>query len=197
MNFEYADGATPLCTEDIAGLLPRHIATQSQLNEWEHANILLAEKWAYARKHRDLLSIPFLCLLHKKMFDQTWSWAGKFRTSQTNIGVEWHQISTTLKLLCDDINYHCINKSYPPDELAVRFHHRLVSIHPFSNGNGRHARIMANLLAIYLGERQFSWGLSSKIASLSTTGILRKQYLEALRKADNGDIAPLLLFARL
>ncbi len=196
MKFEYADGATPLSLEDIAGLIPKHITTQEQLNEWEYANILRAEKWAYGRKHRDLLSISFLCLLHKKMFDQSWTWAGKFRTSQTNIGISWHNIPEHLKLLCDDFGYHMTHHTFPADELAVRFHHRLVWIHLFPNGNGRHARLMANLLAIHLGQKPLSWGLSSKSSSLIAAGTLRSDYLSALRKADQGDVAPLIKFAR-
>ena len=162
MKFAYAPGATPLDPEDLKGLIPQHVTTQGQLNEWEATNILAAENWAYARKHRDLVSVSFARLLHKKMFDKTWTWAGTFRTRQTNIGVEWHQISTQLKILCDDFEYHVANHTYPVDEIAVRFHHRLVFINPFPNGNGRHARLMANLIAISLGQKRFTWGLSSR-----------------------------------
>lgn len=196
MKFEYAEGATPLSPEDLAGLIPTHITTQEQLNEWEHANIVQAEKWAYGRKHRELLSIHFLCFLHKKMFDQSWTWAGKFRTSQTNIGIHWPLITEGLKVLCDDFIYHVANKTFSPDELALRFHHRLVWIHPFPNGNGRHARLMANLLVIHLGQKPFSWGITSRALSLSTAGTLRSKYLSALRKADHGDISPLISFSR-
>jgi len=196
MSFFDAEGATPLAPEDLCGLIPQHITTQEHLNEWEHANILLAEKWAFARKHRDLLTVSFIRILHQKMFDETWQWAGQFRTRQTNIGIVSHQILSQLKLLCDDNNYLCLNYSYPADELAVRFHHRLVLIHPFPNGNGRHARLMANLLALKLGQKRFTWGLSSKLTSLTTMGVLRTNYLTALRQADQGDIGPLVTFAR-
>lgn len=196
MKFEYAEGATPLDPEDMKGLIPRHLTTQGQLNEWEQANILIAEKWAYGRKHRDLLTVSFLKSLHKKMFDKSWTWAGEFRTRQTNIGVAWHQIPAQLKLLMDDTIYFCVNRAYSQDEIAVRFHHRLVLIHPFPNGNGRHARLIANLLALQLGEKPFSWGLTSKLATLTTSGNLRTQYLKALRQADQGEISKLLVFAR-
>lgn len=196
MSFYDAEGATPLEQDEINGLIPSHITTQEQLNEWEHANILKAEKWAYAHKHRDLLSISFICLLHRKMFDKTWTWAGQFRTRQTNIGVTYHQIPLQLKVLCDDVKYHCLNKTYPDDEIAVRFHHRLVLIHAFPNGNGRHSRLMANLLALQLGQKRFTWGLSSKLASLTTTGTLRSNYLSSLRQADQGNIIPLMDFSR-
>lgn len=196
MHFEYAEGATPLSPDDVKGFIPRHITNQGQLNEWELANILQAEKWAYARKHASLLTISFVKQLHKKMFDKTWTWAGEFRTSQTNIGVEWHQIPTQLKLLLDDITYYCEHQTYPADEIAVRFHHRLVLIHPFPNGNGRHSRIMANLLIIHLGGKRFSWGLNNRLASLTSAGELRSRYLTALRQADAGKIETLLSFAR-
>jgi Fic-DOC domain mobile mystery protein B len=196
MNFFYAEGATPLESDDLQGLIPHHITTQEQLNEWEHANIVIAEKWAYARRHRDLLSVSFLRLLHKKMFDKTWNWAGKFRTKQTNIGVTWHHIQAQLKLLCDDFDYYRSINLYTPDELGVRFHHRLVLIHAFPNGNGRHSRLMANLLALNLGQKRFTWGLSNKLATLTTAGELRSSYLTALRKADQGEFASLIAFSR-
>lgn len=196
MSFYDAEGATPLEQDELNGLIPSHITTQENLNEWEHANILTAEKWAYARKHGDLLSISFIRLLHRKMFDQTWEWAGQFRTRQTNIGIVYHQIPSQLQLLCDDVKYHCLSGTYSADEIAVRFHHRLVLIHAFPNGNGRHSRLMANLLALQLGKKRFTWGLSSKLASLTTTGTLRSNYLSALRQADQGNIIPLMDFSR-
>ena len=196
MSFFDAEGATPLDPDDLRDLIPEHVTNQDQLNEWEHANILQAEKWAYARKHRDVLSILFMRLLHKKMFDKTWNWAGKIRLKQTNIGVIWHQIPVQLKLLCDDFEYYLLNKNYDADELAVRFHHRLVLIHAFPNGNGRHARVMANLLALNLGRRRFTWGLSNKLSTLTSAGAVRNEYLAALRQADKGEIAPLVAFSR-
>lgn len=196
MEIIYPEGATPLDPNALRGLIPGHITNQGQLDEWEYANILQAEKWAYGRRHRDILTLSFLLLLHKKMFNKTWQWAGELRKSQTNIGVEWHHIPTQIQLLCDDFRYHLANNTYFADELAIRFHHRLVLIHPFTNGNGRHARIMANLLIRSLGKANFSWGLKAKVNALSTSGALRSEYLAALRKADHGDFSSLIRFSR-
>src|SRR5580704_8677314 len=118
MNIIYPEGATPLDKDGINNLIPTHMTNQSQLDEWEHANILEAEKWAYGRKHKEVISPSFLIFLHRKMFCDTWSWAGEFRKSQTNIGVTWHQIQTQLKLLCDDFRYHRDNQTFSSDEFA-------------------------------------------------------------------------------
>jgi Fic-DOC domain mobile mystery protein B len=126
------------------------------------------------------------------MLGEVWRWAGKLRTSERNMGIEYWQIPIALRQLLDDtkawIEYH----TYPPDEIAVRFHHQLVQIHPFPNGNGRHSRLMADLLAMQLGRERFSWGRES----LRAAGVARKRYIEALRAADNHAIGPLLAFAR-
>ena len=132
------------------------------------------------------------------MLGKTWKRSGQFRIRQTNIGVPWHQIQNQLKLLCDDVLYQIKHHSFERDEIAVRFHHRMVLIHPFPNGNGRHARLMADLLAMQIGTYRFSWGLRTRHAAgnLSTTGELRKKYLSALREADQGNYEQLMIFAR-
>lgn len=129
-QFFDAEGSTPLEPDDLKGLLPKHVTTQNLLNEWEQANILEAEQWVFARKNKDLISIEFIQKLHKKMFNKTWKWAGQFRTKQTNIGLPWFQIPSQLKMLCDDVAFQIENQSFNSDEIAVRFHHRLVWIHP-------------------------------------------------------------------
>lgn len=196
MNIINPPGATPLEQEDMEGLLPQHLTTQGQLNEWEQANILEAENRFLSRKHKNLLSLEFIQKLHKAMFGMTWRWAGKFRHRQTNIGVEWHQIATQLKLLCDDVSYQLEHNTYPIDELAVRFHHRLVLIHAFPNGNGRHARLMADLLLRQNGKDRFSWGRKTLNGNLANAGETRRKYLSALRKADQGQFDELIEFAR-
>lgn len=192
MKFEYPNGATPLDPDEASGLLPAHITTHAQLNEWEHANILEAEKWAFARRHTHFLAMPFCTKLHEKMFDQTWEWAGTFRRSNKNIGVFWEQVSTQLKLLLDDVQFQLENRSYDVDEIAARFHHRLVAIHPFPNGNGRHARLMADVLLFNRGTKRFSWGQARPFSSTVT----RNAYIDSLKKADRGDYASLLRFVR-
>ena len=187
------DAATPLDPDEAAGLIPAHIRTQAELNEWEQTNILAGQKWALARGNRaDPLTEAFVRELHRRMFGGTWRWAGTFRTSDKNIGVDWRQVGVRLKDLLDDAHYWLEHGTDPIDELAARFHHRLVSIHPFANGNGRHARLMADCLLARRGAAPFSWGRGD----LMHAGTARDRYLAALRAADAGDIGPLLEFVR-
>lgn len=191
MEFDYPPGATPLDADELASLIPGHITTQAELNEWEQLNFAQGESWAQ-KQRKEILNEAFLRQLHKQMFGETWKWAGEFRKSDKNIGVDWLTIGVELKKLLDDANYQIEYASYPPDEIAVRFHHRLVAIHPFPNGNGRHARLMADLLAERLGQPRFTWGSRSLIDA----GETRQDYIAALQAADARDIAPLLAFAR-
>ena len=187
------DNAAALLTpEEIRDLIPAHIAYRSELNEAEQENIKRAQEWALGPRRRDLLSEKFAGALHRRMLGDVWRWAGRFRTSQRNMGIDYWLIPTELRKLLDDTKAWIEFKTYPADEIAVRFHHRLVLIHPFPNGNGRHARLMADLLIMRLGGERFSWGRES----LRDPGVARQQYIAALRAADNHDIAPLLAFAR-
>ena len=185
------DAATPLTPEEMRDLIPAHIAYRRELNEAEQENIVRAQEWALSRR-RDPLSEKFVKDLHRRMLGDVWRWAGKFRASARNMGIDYWQIPVALRQLLDDAQAWIEYNAYPPDEIAVRFHHRLVQIHPFPNGNGRHSRLMADLLAIQLGRERFSWGRGS----LRTAGAARARYVEALRAADDHDIAPLLVFAR-
>lgn len=187
----HAPGATPLDPDEAGGLIPSHISTQAQLNEWEEANILEARRWVFARRRRDVLTEEFARELHRRMFDKTWKWAGDFRRSGKNIGVDSRQISTRLRDLLDDARYWIEHRTYPIDEIAARFHHRLVSIHPFANGNGRHARLMADVLLVQADAPPFTWGSKTLV-----TGAERETYIAVLHAADAGDIKPLLRFSR-
>ena len=184
-------GATPLDADERASLIPQHITTQAELNAWEQLNIAQGEQWARAQRS-DVLDERFLRKMHQQMFGETWKWAGEFRRTDKNIGIDWVQIGIELKKLLDDVRYQINHASYSPDEIAARFHHRLVAIHLFPNGNGRHARLAADLLIEQLGETRFSWGS----ASLVDVGETRQRYISALHAADRGDIKPLLVFAR-
>ena len=185
------DAATPLTPEEMRDLIPAHIAYRRELNEAEQENIVRAQEWALSRR-RDPLSEKFVKDLHRRMLGDVWRWAGKFRASARNMGIDYWQIPVALRQLLDDAQAWIEYNAYPPDEIAVRFHHRLVQIHPFPNGNGRHSRLMADLLAIQLGRERFSWGRGS----LRTAGAARARYVEALRAADDHDIGLLLAFAR-
>ncbi|MBY0377909.1 MAG: mobile mystery protein B, partial [Gammaproteobacteria bacterium] len=158
ITFEYPAGATHLDPDEADGLLAKHITIQSQLNEWEQINILQAERWISRQnfKTNEILTIDFVKKLHHKMLCNTWGWAGEFRKSDKNIGVHWLEIAVSIKNLMGDIEYQLAHHTYPGDELAARFHHRLVSIHPFANGNGRHARMMTDILLLSQGEKRFS-----------------------------------------
>jgi Fic-DOC domain mobile mystery protein B len=189
--FEEPDNATPLTPEERRELIPAHIAYRSELNEAEQENIARAQDWALGRK-RDPLTEKFIRDLHKRMLGEVWKWAGKFRKSERKLGIPFFEIPMALRQLLDDTKAQIEYKTYPPDEIAVRFHHRLVAIHPFPNGNGRHARLMGDLLVMRLGEERFSWGS----ASLRDAGITRAQYIAALQAADGHDIGPMLVFSR-
>ncbi len=193
LTLRYPEGATPLDPDSAVDLLP-DLSTQAELNEFESRNILLAERWALRSRmvRRDHPSIGALRELHRRMFDQTWRWAGQFRRTDTNIGAPWQRITADLHTLCGDVHYQAEHAVYEWPECAVRFHHRLVSIHPFPNGNGRHARLAADLLLSGHGQQRFTWGSQSLLAD----GAARREYLAALRAADGGDITRLATFAR-
>ncbi|MCU7837961.1 MAG: mobile mystery protein B [Candidatus Thiodiazotropha sp. (ex Troendleina suluensis)] len=185
------DAATPLDDEEREGLIPSYITLRSELNEAEQANIQDAENWALNRK-RDVLDERFLNGLHKRMFGRVWRWAGKYRRTGKNVGVDAYRIPTELRALIEDCRYWIENGTYEPDEIATRFHHKLVWTHPYPNGNGRHARLATDLLLIAMGQKRFTWGS----ASLVDPGETRKAYVAALQAADHHDIAPLLAFVR-
>jgi Fic-DOC domain mobile mystery protein B len=181
----------PLTPEEQAALIPAHIAYRRELNEAEFQNIARAQDWAL-RRRGEILSEKFVRDLHKQMLGDVWRWAGEFRKSDRNLGIPFYEISVQLRQLLDDTTAWIQYRSYPPDEIAVRFHHRLVKIHPFPNGNGRHSRLMADLLVMRLGGQRFSWGS----ANLQAAGDVRGRYIAALKTADSNDIGPLLAFAR-
>ena len=188
-------GQTPLTEEEKEGLLIDTISTREELDEQEQNNVQLAIEWTKKRKFKleTILTVDFIKVLHMQMFDEVWVWAGNFRKSNKNIGVDWLHISVDLRNLIDDCKYWIENKTYPEDEIAVRFKHRLVSIHPFPNGNGRHSRLLADILISHgLNKTIFTWGNSS----LVKPGKTRNTYISSLKEADQGDIIPLLKFAR-
>jgi Fic-DOC domain mobile mystery protein B len=171
------------------------ITSRAELNEAEAANILNGATWARRRRAFetvDLLNDEYAKALHKQMFGDVWSWAGKYRQRESNIGIEPHLIQTSVRALFDDARYWLKNKTYERDEMAIRLHHRLVAIHPFPNGNGRHTRLISDLLVERLGGEVFSWGGGG----LGDIGQLRARYVAALKAADRHDIGPLLEFAR-
>ncbi len=183
--------STPLTPQEREALIPSYITQRRELNEAEQIGIANADRWAFARR-REVLNEAFLRRLHRRMFQGVWKWAGQFRTTARNIGVDAWQIEPHLRQLIDDVRYWVDHQTFHPDEIAVRFHHRLVFIHPFPNGNGRLSRLAADLLVVRLGQERFTWGSGNLVAVAD----LRKRYVDALRAADNQVIEPLIDFAR-
>jgi len=193
MNFEALSGQTPLDTDDAQGLLLTHILTRQELDRWELDNINQARKWVAKKKPKNILTDSFLKQLHKKMFEDVWRWAGHFRKSDKNIGCEWYNVPVELTQLCDNMAFWIENKTFDNDEIAVRFHHKLVTIHLFPNGNGRHARLATDILLKYtLLDDVFSWGSANLV--LASKG--RMTYIESLIAADNEDYSGILDFVR-
>jgi Fic-DOC domain mobile mystery protein B len=182
---------TPLEAEEREQLIPSYITLRRELNEAEQINIAGAAKWVSTRK-RDVLDEKFLRNLHTQMFGKVWKWAGQYRTTPRNIGVDAYRIPMDVAQAIDDAKFWISNDTYSPDEIAVRFSHRLVAIHPFPNGNGRFSRMVGDLLAQQLGQPRFSWGSANLVDPNET----RKAYVAALRAADAHDFDALIAFAR-
>jgi Fic-DOC domain mobile mystery protein B len=189
---DYPEGATPLDPDELGGLKFKHITTLQELDELEQANIEEGLQWLARRRERDVLTDGFCIELHKRLFGEVWSWAGSFRRTGKNIGIDPIQISVELRALMDDARYWAEHKTYLATEAAVRLHHRLVFIHPFPNGNGRHARIMADaVMAGIYGADPIDWAGGHDLQKMNSR---RKAYIAALKAADRGDIAPLMAF---
>ncbi|MFU8859198.1 MAG: mobile mystery protein B [Cyclonatronaceae bacterium] len=192
---DYTDGQTPLDEDEKEGLLIPTIATRGELDEFEQLNIEEALQWLLGKsfKAETILTEKFIRNLHKRMYGNVWSWAGSFRTTNKNLGVDKWQIATSLKDVCDDTLYWMENDIYPPDETAIRFKHRLVSVHCFPNGNGRHSRMMADVLIEKVYKLPlFSWGARDLVHHSD----VRDAYIHAIRMADKGNYGPLLKFSR-
>lgn len=195
LNIEYIDGQTPLTEEEQEGLKIPSITTREELDEFEQLNIEKAIQWTFGKKLKaeQLFTEKFIKDLHKRMYGEVWKWAGAFRTSEKNIGCKSYLIAIELKQLLDDALFWYNNETYSAEEIAIRFKHRLVSIHCFANGNGRHSRLMADLIMEKLYNKTFfSWGSANLIKATET----RSNYIKAVKKADQQDILPLLAFAK-
>jgi Fic-DOC domain mobile mystery protein B len=189
----YPAGATPLTPEEQDGLKLKHVTTRTELDRWEQENIQEALAWINRRRERQILTENFLCRLHEKMFNKVWKWAGQIRKSEKSIGIEWIKIHVELKILLDDVKFWIDNRTYEADEIGFRFHHRLVQIHPFPNGNGRHARLITDMLMTEtLLKDAFTWGGGN----LMQPGSVRSKYIQALKAADQQNYELLRQFVR-
>ena len=195
LNINYIEGQTPLSEDEQEGLKISSITTREELDEFEQLNIEKAIQWTFGKKLKaeQLFSEKFIKDLHKRMYGEVWKWAGTFRTSEKNIGIKSYLIGVELKQLLDDAVYWTQNKTYNSQEIAIRFKHRLVSIHCFANGNGRHSRLIADLIMEKLyNEKFFSWGSNNLVKATET----RTAYIKAVKKADQQDLLPLIAFAK-
>ena len=195
LDLEYFKGQSPIDEDEKEGLKIKTISTRGELDEFEQSNIQKAVEWSLKIKHsyKKILTISFIKEVHKKMFSEVWEWAGTYRKTNKNIGVDKHFIEQHLLALLDDCKYWIENKIYSDDEIAIRFKHRLVQIHPFPNGNGRHSRLCADILISHaLKKPIFTWGGRD----LSEHGATRTKYLSAIYQADQEIMAPLMVFAR-
>jgi len=193
--FKCDKGQTPLDEDEKEGLLIKTIATRNDLDEFEQHNIEEAVQWSLSRKFKleTILSEEFIKKLHKQMFHEVWSWAGSYRKTNKNIGVDKFEIGIEMKMLLDDCDFWINNNTFDHDEIAVRFKHRLVKIHLFPNGNGRHSRLMGDIMINHAFNRPvFTWGCSN----LSEQGRQRGKYLRAVKEADAGNYSLLIDFAR-
>lgn len=194
LDLDYTDGQTPIDEDEKVGLRIKSISTQGELDEFEQQNIEHAILWSKKRKLKkdEILTEEFIRKLHKQMFGQIWFWAGEYRKTNKNIGVDKFQIALQLRTLLNNCKYWIENQIFPPREIAIRFKYELVKIHCFANGNGRHSRLMADILVSQIyGLEFFTWGYANLVKHTNS----RKQYLTALREADKGNFEPLLLFA--
>ncbi|MEP7235964.1 MAG: mobile mystery protein B, partial [Ignavibacteriota bacterium] len=190
IEMEYSAGQTPLGEEEMDGLR-RRVDSRNVLNALEEQNIIRALNWSsrITVGLEEILSEEFIKRVHQRMFGDVWSWAGSFRRTNKNIGVDKFEISLRLKDICNDCRFWIENKTFAADEIAVRFKHRIVLVHPFANGNGRHSRMIGDILiSKYFKRPEFSW--SGK--SLISVGESRRKYIAALRKADLGDYPDLV-----
>jgi Fic-DOC domain mobile mystery protein B len=196
LELQYNKGQSPISEEEKEDILLPTISTRGELDEFEQANIEKAIEWSMRNSFslHEVLSLDFTKELHKRMFSDVWRWAGSFRSSNKNIGVDKFFIEQELYKLNNDCRYWIEKKVFVEDEIAIRYKYRMVSIHPFPNGNGRHSRISGDILVSHvLGRPVFSWGGKTIVEE----GKVRMKYLNALCKADQGDIKPLLEFARM
>jgi Fic-DOC domain mobile mystery protein B len=193
--FAASEGNTELSEEERLELIPS-LTTRAELNAIERLNINAARVWAMrprALQRPDLLTDAFARELHRRMFNQVWRWAGRYRTTEKNLGWEVHRLTEGVRNAFDDAQYWMQHSTYPLHEAAVRLHHQLVAIHPWPNGNGRHSRLIADLLVVSRGGDELTWGAR---ADLMGAGEMRNRYITAIRAADAGDIVPLLNFAK-
>lgn len=196
LEMKYERGQTPLSEEEMEALLIPSITTREELDEFEQLNIQKAVEWYLIRKKFEaekILTEAFILDVHKRMLNEVWSWAGQFRTSEKTIGIPWYQVSIRLRQLNDDCKYWIEHKTYADEEIAIRFKHELVAIHLFPNGNGRHSRLMGDIVMKHIFKKSiFTWGHKNTTDKAK----IRKTYIKSLQNGDNGNFKDLIAFAQ-
>jgi len=197
VQYHYIEGQTPLDEEEKRYLIPA-ILTREDLDRFEQENILEARRWVMRKSvlasKQDIFTEKFILDLHKRMYGRVWKWAGQYRKSNKNIGVDYSLVQTEFRKLLDDASYWLEHHTYSSvAELAVIFHYRLVQIHLFPNGNGRHARLLADVIGAKYGGEKLTWGGG---ANLTAPEDVRKRYIAALHEADAGSYDSLISFAK-
>ena len=189
-----SEGEAPLDPDEIEGLKFDHVTTRGELDELEQVNITEGLRWLSRRRGGDILTDRFVRTLHKRLFGEVWDWAGTYRLREKNIGIDPFQIGMQMRIHLDDARNWVEHGTYGPLEAGARFHHRIVQIHPFPNGNGRHARIATDIfLQDYFDHAPIEWASGF---DLDAGNARRGAYISALRAADAGDFDPILKFVR-
>ncbi len=181
-------GETPI---DISDLKVKGISNRAQLSVVEAENIRkVIVKYLSKRPTRKMapFDLSWFKRLHKQMFGDVWRWAGRIRREDLNIGVRWSLIETSLQELADDLAYWERDGTNVL-ERATRLHYRAVFIHPFQNGNGRWARMLANILLKRNDGSVTEWP-DPELGDAASS--IRGEYLTALQAADHGEIEPLM-----
>jgi len=195
LNLTYSEGQTPIDQDELDQLKIKSISTREELDELEQQNIEKAHEWSLGKKFTAdrILSEEFVLELHERMFGDVWLWAGQTRRSNKNIGEDWREVRIQLRNLLEDTKHWVEHRTFSEDEVAIRFKHRLVSIHCFPNGNGRHSRMMADIIIEKIfGKPVFTWGKGN----ITEKGEVRSKYLAALKQADQVSLEALINFAR-
>lgn len=189
------DGET--AGDDTSGLILTHLTTRTERNAAEAHIISLAyDKYIFEARRKKQgarwFTNEFICAVHRDMFGSIWDWAGKYRTDNLNIGVDWRLISEQIHLLCDDFLYwDSTTSTMTVLEVAARLQNRLTKIHPFRNGNGRHARLITD---IFFYSRRHPLPEWPQTHLMSEGHQIRELYIAAMQKADQGDFSSLIRF---
>ncbi len=183
-------GETPL--DDISGLKLKHIRTVSGRADVEFENMALAiDKYLTRAPSRRTapFSLRWMLRVHREMFGNVWTWAGKRRTTDgLTLGVPAIRVEIALEELSRDLSLWRDAPIGRQEEAAI-LHHRAVSIHPFLDCNGRWARMLSRIWQLQHTGDYTRWPETELFQGQSS---LRPAYIRALQEADAGDMTALI-----